>query len=129
MEEIKEQPVDKSTEKTETIEVAVKKTTEKAPEVSETVTEKAPEVSETETKKVPEVAEVAEELAVFPAEAKVTADETDQFDEQAKALFKQHEGVNSFCFTSDGLAFFQHSDARNHGLGLEDKIVITKTRI
>lgn len=72
--------------------------------------------------------EESENLTVFPQTEKVIADKTEKWDSEAELLFKQHLNCNAFHFTSDGLAFFEVSDARNHASTLADKQVISKTR-
>jgi len=53
---------------------------------------------------------------------------TRKFDKESKSLFVEYPDKDAFHFTSDGLAFFQHTDARNHASTLDDKEVISKTR-
>lgn len=74
------------------------------------------------------VKETEDELTVFPAVNKVDADVTTKFDAEAKDLFKMHGNINSLHFAADGLAFYEHTDARNHANTLTDKTVITKVR-
>jgi hypothetical protein len=45
--------------------------------------------------------------------------------DKAKGLFKDHPGVKALHFTSDGLAFFEKNDARNHAFGLKEKEIET----
>jgi hypothetical protein len=68
------------------------------------------------------------EIAVFPATENVEENVTEKFDAEATEFFKEYPDASAFHFTSDGLAFFQQGDARNHANGLEDKTVITKIR-
>ena len=68
------------------------------------------------------------EIAVFPATENVEENVTEKFDKEAVELFESYPDNTAFHFTSDGLAFFQHGDARNHANSLEDKEVISKVR-
>lgn len=88
---------------------------------TEKVVDKAPEV-------VPAEKVEDQDLPVFPAETKVEASKTPKFDKESKALFNEYPDNSAFHFTSDGLAFFQHNDARNHASTLEEKEVISKVR-
>lgn len=84
---------------------------------------------EKEAKKLPEAqAQATGDISVFPATEKVAESMSEKFDKEAKALFDEYTDKEAFHFTSDGLAFFQHSDARNHAKSLERKDVITKVR-
>jgi hypothetical protein len=74
------------------------------------------------------VKETEDELSVFPAVNKVDADVTTKFDAEAKDLFEKHERINALHFAADGLAFYEHTDARNHANTLTDKTVVTKVR-
>ncbi len=82
---------------------------------------------EEKAKKLPN-AQATGDISVFPATEKVAESMSEKFDKEAKALFDEYTDKEAFHFTSDGLAFFQHSDARNHAKSLERKDVITKVR-
>ena len=41
--------------------------------------------------------------------------------EKLKSLFNQHETINEFYVTSDGLAFSKENDAQNHAVRLADR--------
>ena len=126
-------------ENSEDLKVTPVKTGEVAPEkvieqVPEKEVEKVPEkevpekeVTEKEVEKTPET-EIEQELPVFPAVSKVEASNTSKFYDESESLFKDYPDAIAFHFTSDGLAFFQHTDARNHASTLEDKEVISKVR-
>lgn len=47
---------------------------------------------------------------------------------RAKEIFEAHSGKDAVHFTSDGLAFFNDSDAKNHAKTLKDSIVRTVDR-
>lgn len=68
------------------------------------------------------------DIVVFPATENVEESVTEKFGEEAAALFAEYPENDAFHFTSDGLAFFQHGDARNHASSLEDKEVVSKVR-
>lgn len=79
------------------------------------------------TEKVVEKVE-DQELPVFPDIEVVEDSKTSKFKKESVALFKEYPDAVAFHFTSDGLAFFQHNDARNYASTLEDKEVISKVR-
>lgn len=70
-----------------------------------------------------------DELSVFPQKEEVEAKKSTKFEKEASDLFAKHAGADAFHFTSDGLAFFQVTDARVHASSLEVKDVITKLRV
>ena len=92
-------------------------------ETTQKVVETAPIIE-----KVVEETIKVEELPVFPAIETVEASKTSAFEDESEKLFKEYPDATSFHFSSDGLAFFTHNDARNHGLTLTDKQVISKVR-
>jgi len=69
-----------------------------------------------------------DDIPLFPSTGSVKATKTEKFDKESKDLFKEYPDNKAFHFTSDGLAFFQHNDARNHATTLEDKEVISKVK-
>ena len=105
-------------------------------ETTEKVVETAPVVETTQKvvetapiiEKVVEETIKVEELPVFPAIETVEASKTSAFHDESEKLFKEYPDATSFHFSSDGLAFFTHNDARNHGLTLTDNQVISKVR-
>lgn len=115
----------KAKKETPVAEAATDVTTKKVVEKETPVTEAIADVT---TEKVVEKEDNKAEIAVFPATENVEESVTEKFGDEAKALFGEYPDKDAFHFTSDGLAFFQHGDARNHASTLEDKEVITKTR-
>jgi len=69
-----------------------------------------------------------DDIPLFPSTGSVEASKTSKFDKESKALFNEYPDNSAFHFTSDGLAFFQHNDARNHASTLEDKEVVSKVK-
>jgi len=96
-------------------------------ETTETIVEVVPVTETTSTEVVEETLKEVE-LPVFPATETVEASKTSAFEDESEKLFKEYPDATSFHFSSDGLAFFTHNDARNHGLTLTDKQVISKVR-
>jgi hypothetical protein len=47
------------------------------------------------------------------------------FEKKAKELFETYPKTEEFYFTSDGLAFFELCDAKNHASGLKEKEIKT----
>ena len=123
------------TETTETVVevVPVTETTETVVEVApvtettETVEEVVPVTETTSTEVVEETLKEVE-LPVFPATETVEASKTSAFEDESEKLFKEYPDATSFHFSSDGLAFFTHNDARNHGITLTDKQLVSKVR-
>jgi len=50
-----------------------------------------------------------------------------EISERAAQIFKSYPGKMEVFFTSDGLAFFEYSDAKNHADTLKDKTVEKET--
>ena len=96
-------------------------------ETTETVEEVVPVTETTSTEVVEETLKEVE-LPVFPATETVEASKTSAFEDESEKLFKEYPDATSFHFSSDGLAFFTHNDARNHGITLTDKQVVSKVR-
>ena len=95
---------------------------------AEKVVEKETQVSELVSDVTAEKEDKEEEISVFPGTENVEESITEKFGNESKDLFVEYPDKDAFHFTSDGLAFFQHGDARNHASTLEDKEVITKIR-